>query len=59
MEMRPAVAADLAPLAAGLARLDLMRRYGRDEPKLAAGLARAHRPRRRAAAGGGGSVPAA
>jgi GNAT superfamily N-acetyltransferase len=42
MEIRPAVAADLAPLAAGLARLDLLRRYGRDEPKLAADLARAH-----------------
>jgi ribosomal protein S18 acetylase RimI-like enzyme len=42
MEIRPAVAADLAPLAAGLARLDLMRRYGRDEPRLAADLARAH-----------------
>jgi GNAT superfamily N-acetyltransferase len=42
MEIRPAVAADLAPLAAGLAHLDLMRRYGRDEPKLAADLVRAH-----------------
>ena len=42
MEIRPAAAADLAPLAAGLARLDLMRRYGRDEPRLAADLARAH-----------------
>jgi GNAT superfamily N-acetyltransferase len=42
MEIRPAVAAELAPLAAGLARLDLMRRYGRDEPTLVADLARAH-----------------
>jgi GNAT superfamily N-acetyltransferase len=42
MEIRPATAADLAPLSAGLAQLDLMRRYGRDQPKLAADLARAH-----------------
>jgi GNAT superfamily N-acetyltransferase len=42
VEVRPAVAADLAPLAAGLAGLDLMQRYGRDEPGLAADLARAH-----------------
>jgi ribosomal protein S18 acetylase RimI-like enzyme len=42
MEIRTAAAADLAPLAEGLARLDLMRRYGRDEPRLAADLARAH-----------------
>jgi ribosomal protein S18 acetylase RimI-like enzyme len=41
MEVRAAVAADLPPLAAGLAGLDLMRRYGRDEPKLAADLAQA------------------
>ena len=41
MEVRHAVAADLAPLAAGLAGLDLMKRYGRDEPKLAADLAQA------------------
>ena len=38
MEIRHAVAADLPPLAAGLAGLDLMQRYGRDEPKLAADL---------------------
>jgi len=42
VEIRPATAADLAPLAAGLARLDLMRRYGREEPKLAADLSQAH-----------------
>jgi GNAT superfamily N-acetyltransferase len=42
VEVRPAVAADLAPLAAGLAGLDLMQRYGRDEARLAADLARAH-----------------
>ena len=41
MEVRHAVAADLAPLAAGLAGLDLMKRYGRDEPKLAADLEQA------------------
>lgn len=41
MEVRPAVAADLPPLAAGLAGLDLMKRYGRDEPKLAADLEQA------------------
>jgi GNAT superfamily N-acetyltransferase len=38
---RPATAADLAPLAAGLARLDLMRRYRRDQAALAADLAQA------------------
>ena len=41
MEVRPAVAADLPPLAAGLAGLDLMKRYGRDQPRLAADLAEA------------------
>lgn len=41
MEVRAAVATDLPPLAAGLAGLDLMKRYGRDEPKLAADLAQA------------------
>jgi GNAT superfamily N-acetyltransferase len=41
MEVRHAVAADLAPLAAGLAGLDLMKRYGRDEPKLAVDLEQA------------------
>ncbi len=41
MEIRPATAADLAPLAAGLARLELMQRYGRDEPRLAGDLAQA------------------
>ena len=41
MEVRPAVAADLAPLAAGLAGLDLMKRYGRGEAKLAADLSQA------------------
>lgn len=38
----PATAADLAPLAAGPARLDLMRRYGREESRLAADLSQAH-----------------
>jgi GNAT superfamily N-acetyltransferase len=42
VEIRPATAADLAPLAAGLARLDLMRRYGREEARLAADLSQAH-----------------
>lgn len=42
MEIRLATAADLAPLAAGLARLDLMRRYGREESSLAADLSQAH-----------------
>jgi len=41
LALRPAVAADLAPLAAGLATLPLMRRYGRGEPRLAADLAAA------------------
>jgi GNAT superfamily N-acetyltransferase len=41
MEVRPAVSADVAPLAAGLAGLELMKRYGRDEPKLAADLSEA------------------
>jgi len=41
MELRPATPQDLAPLAAGLARLPLMQRYGRDEPGLAASLAAA------------------
>jgi GNAT superfamily N-acetyltransferase len=41
MEVRPALAADVAPLAAGLAGLDLMKRYGRGEAKLAADLAQA------------------
>ncbi len=41
MEVRPATAPDLAPLAAGLAGLELMRRYGRDEPKLSADLEQA------------------
>jgi GNAT superfamily N-acetyltransferase len=42
VEIRQAVAADLAPLAAGLARLELMRRYGREEARLAADLSQAH-----------------
>jgi GNAT superfamily N-acetyltransferase len=42
LEIRPATASDLAPLAAGLAQLDLMRRYGRDQAGLAADLAQAH-----------------
>ena len=41
MELRPAVEADLAPLAAGLARLPLLARYGRDQARLARDLAAA------------------
>jgi GNAT superfamily N-acetyltransferase len=41
LEIRHALAADLPPLAAGLAGLDLLRRYGRDEAALAADLAAA------------------
>ena len=40
MEIRAATAADLAPLAAGLARLELMRRYRRDQARLEADLTR-------------------
>jgi GNAT superfamily N-acetyltransferase len=39
MELRAATAADLVPLAAGLARLELMRRYRRDQAGLEADLA--------------------
>ena len=38
MEIRAATAADLPRLAEGLARLELMRRYGRDQARLAADL---------------------
>jgi len=38
MELRPAHAEDLAPLAAGLARLPLMVRYGRAAPQILADL---------------------
>ncbi len=38
MTIRPAADADVAPLAAGLAALPLMIRYGRTEPRLAADL---------------------
>jgi len=41
LALRPAVAADLPPLAAGLAALPLLRRYGRGEARLAADLAAA------------------
>ena len=41
MEVRSAAAADLAPLAAGLAKLDLMIRYGRSEAALATDLEQA------------------
>lgn len=41
MEIRPAAAADLPALAAGLAGLPLMQRYGRDAARLEAGLAAA------------------
>jgi GNAT superfamily N-acetyltransferase len=41
MELRPAAAADLAPLAAGLATLPLMVRYGRDAGRLEADLSAA------------------
>jgi len=41
MEIRTAVAEDLAPLAAGLARLPLMDRYGRGAERLLADLAAA------------------
>jgi GNAT superfamily N-acetyltransferase len=40
VEIRPATAVDLAPLAAGLARLPLLRRYGRDQAGLEADLLR-------------------
>jgi GNAT superfamily N-acetyltransferase len=43
MILRPAAAADLPPLAAGLARLPLMVRYGRDARRLEADLAGALR----------------
>lgn len=38
METRPATVADVPALAAGLAALPLLRRYGRDEPRLARDL---------------------
>lgn len=41
MELRPATAADLPPLAAGLARLPLMVRYGRAAPRIEGDLAAA------------------
>jgi GNAT superfamily N-acetyltransferase len=41
MELRPAAAADLPPLAAGLARLPLLVRYGRGAARLEADLAAA------------------
>lgn len=41
MELRPAAVEDLPPLAAGLARLPLMVRYGRDAGRIEADLAAA------------------
>jgi GNAT superfamily N-acetyltransferase len=38
MDLRPAALADLAPLAAGLARLPLLVRYGRDSGRIQADL---------------------